>query len=77
MDSITPVPANLMTKLTATIKRADGIETVRGTMAGQTTTFYLIKKESDKSGAGMLEWFAKDGPRVKCEVKEDKNETKT
>lgn len=64
-------PVNLMSKLIVTIKRADGIETVRGTMAGQSTSFYLLKKESDHSGAAILEWFAKDGPRVKCELKED------
>lgn len=60
-----------MHKLIATIIRSDGIETVRGTMAAQSTTFYLLKKEPDRDGTGILEWFAKDGPRVKCEAKEE------
>lgn len=60
-----------MSKLIVQIKRADGIEFVRGTLVGESTSFYLLKKEPDREGTGILEWFAKDGPRVKCMVKEE------
>jgi hypothetical protein len=58
-------------KLTAIIQRVDGQEVVKGNLAGETTTHYLLKKEADRDGAGILEWFAKSAPRVTCVVRED------
>jgi hypothetical protein len=55
-------------KLKAVISGAEGSETVYGTRAGETTTHYLLSKEADRTGAGVLEWFAKKSRRVTCEV---------
>jgi hypothetical protein len=63
---------NHMAKLTAAIKRADGFEIVKGTKVDESTSFYKLKKEADRDGSGILEWFAKDGPRVKCVATEEK-----